>query len=140
MISIFSNYLEPLGVKNDEGTKPSTIYRQLRNAYNQGVKGVLENARLFTFGSDKSDEIIHEIWRNEDLHKEIQWINENVMLGLGKEPNSRINVLLRIGSNKLFKLVYEKKLELTLCRDMCYRFVENAQREMFAIMNEDLPF
>ena len=142
MISIFSNYLEPLGVKNCEETKPSDVYNQLRNAYNQGAIGILENARLVSLGTaDECDyDIVYEVWRNSRLHDILVWINTKITLELGKLDYRAIDVRLRIATNMLNKLVNEGFLSKDLNMRIHYMLVTNVRQEMSAINVEDLPF
>ena len=80
MCSIFSKYLTPIGV-DDENQKPSVIYDHLRIAYNQGVKGIVENTKVFSLcDNEVDDEILYEIWRNDDLHNILVWVNKKIVL------------------------------------------------------------
>ena len=140
MASIFSNYLTPLGV-NDENSKPSVVYNHLRIAYNQGVKGILENTRIFTSENDEvNDEILYEIWRNENLHNILIWVNEKITIMLGIADYRTIGVRMRIATGMLNKLVYEKKLSDKLGKKIHDNFVTTINGELSAINTEDLPF
>ena len=141
MYSVFSNYLEPLGVTICEETKPSEIYNQLRIAYNQGVKGILESTRLVTSGREDEDyEIINAVWSNEDLHKIIQWINRNITLIIGIADYRTIDVRMRIATNMMDKLVDNGSLSSTLSVVMFGNLISNVRQELGIINTEDLPF
>ena len=141
MYSVFSNYLEPLGVTICEETKPSEIYNQLRIAYNQGVKGILESTRLVTSGREDEDyEIINAVWSNEDLHKIIRWINRNITLIIGIADYRTIDVRIRIATNMMDKLVDNGSLSSTLSVVMFGNLISNVRQELGIINTEDLPF
>lgn len=141
MYSVFSNYLEPLGVTICEETKPSEIYNQLRIAYNQGVKGILESTRLVTSGREDEDyEIINAVWSNEDLHKIIQWINRKITLIIGIADYRTIDVRMRIATNMMDKLVDNGSLSSTLSVVMFGNLISNVRQELGIINTEDLPF
>lgn len=141
MYSVFSNYLEPLGVTICEETKPSEIYNQLRIAYNQGVKGILESTRLVTSGREDEDyEIINAVWSNEDLHKIIQWINQKITLIIGIADYRTIDVRMRIATNMMDKLVDNGSLSSTLSVVMFGNLISNVRKELGIINTEDLPF
>lgn len=141
MYSVFSNYLEPLGVTICEETKPSEIYNQLRIAYNQGVKGILESTRLVTSGREDEDyEIINAVWSNEDLHKIIQWINRKITLIIGIADYRTIDVRMRIATNMMDKLVDSGSLSSTLSVVMFGNLISNVRQELGIINTEDLPF
>lgn len=141
MYSVFSNYLEPLGVTICEETKPSEIYNQLRIAYNQGVKGILESTRLVTSGREDEDyEIINAVWSNEDLHKIIRWINREITLIIGIADYRTIDVRMRIATNMMDKLVDNGSLSSTLSVVMFGNLISNVRQELGIINTEDLPF
>lgn len=141
MYSVFSNYLEPLGVTICEETKPSEIYNQLRIAYNQGVNGILESTRLVTSGREDEDyEIINAVWSNEDLHKIIQWINKKITLIIGIADYRTIDVRMRIATNMMDKLVDNGSLSSTLSVVMFGNLISNVRQELGIINTEDLPF
>ena len=141
MYSVFSNYLEPLGVTICEETKPSEVYNQLRIAYNQGVKGILESTRLVTSGREDEDyEIINAVWSNEDLHKIIRWVNRNITLIIGIADYRTIDVRMRIATNMMDKLVDNGSLSSTLSIVMFGNLISNVRQELGMISIEDLPF
>lgn len=142
MISIFSNYLEPLGVKNCEGIRPSEIYNQLRIAYNQGAKGIVENARILSSGTaDEFDyDILYEVWRKPRVHDILVWINKKIVLELGQLDYRAIDVRIRIATNMLNKLEREGYISKNFNIDVHDRFIMNVRREISAINTEDLPF
>ena len=141
MISIFSDYLTPLN-GNCEEIKPSDIYCRLRIAYNQGVKGILDNTRLICSGTtDEFDyDTLYEVWNNNDLHNVITWINKKILLELGQLDYRAIDVRTRIATSMLNKLVKEGKLSNNQNIIIHNRLVSNLKREMSAINTEDLPF
>ena len=141
MISVYSHYLDPIEGPSDANEKPSKTISRLRNAYNQGVKGIIENARVFALNDGEiDDEILYEIWRNEELHKELQWANKNIVLILDYATYKTIGVRLRILTGKLNKLVYEGKLSPKLNMKIHNNFVTTISDESSAIRQEDLPF
>ena len=110
--SVFSNYLDAIGVKNGPNVKPSEIYDQLRIAYNQGVKGIIECERIFVpqNGDEIDYDILYEIWRNERLHGILTWVNKKIVLVLGIADYRTIGVRMRIATAMLNKIVYEGHL------------------------------
>lgn len=144
MTSIFSDYLDPLKVHNYycEELKPSEVYDQLRNTYNQGVKGIIESTRIISSGTaDECDyDIVYEVWRNSRLHDILVWINTKITLELGKLDYRAIGVRVRIATNMLNKLVNEGFLSRDLNIRIHYMLVTNVRREISAINVEDLPF
>lgn len=140
MFSIFSDYLEPLGVKNCKETKPSEVYNQLRIAYNQGAKGIVENARILSLGTADESDILYEIWRNPRLHDILVWINKKIILELGQLDYRAIDVRIRIATNMLNKLENEGYISKNFNIDVHDRFIMNVERERSAINTEDLPF
>ena len=140
MNSIFSDYLTPLGVKTDD-MKPSEVYNQLRIAYNQGAKGILQNTRLFmSYDNDKDDELLYEIWRNDKLHSIVTWINKKITLVIGIADYRTIGVRMRIATGLLNKLVAEGDLSKNISIRIHDNFVKTINGEMSAINTEDLPF
>jgi len=144
MISIFSNYLSPLGEENcGEEIKPSELYRRMRIAYNQGALGVLESTRMITSQSDDDDDdcaIIYETWRNSDLHTWLVWMNRKITLQLGLVDYRTIGVRLRIATGMLNKQMYDGSLSKKFNQLIHNNLVKNVEREMAAINTEDLPF
>ena len=140
MISVYSHVLDPLGI-DCANMKPSKVISCLRNAYNQGVKGIINNARIFALDNGEiDDEILYEIWRNEDLLKQLQWANENIVLVLDYATYKTIGVRLRILTAQLNKLVYEGKLSRKLNTKIHMNLVTTISGESSAIRQEDLPF
>lgn len=144
MLSIFSDYLDPLKVHNYhcEELKPSEVYDQLRNTYNQGVKGIIESTRIISSGTadECNYDIVYEVWRNSRLHDILVWINTKITLELGKLDYRAIGVRVRIATNMLNKLVNEGFLSRDLNMRIHYMLVTNVRREISAINVEDLPF
>jgi hypothetical protein len=139
MYSVFSNYLEPLGVEFDEEAKLSEVYRQLRIAYNQGVKGVLESTRIVTSGDEDEDyQIINAIWSNDALHKIVRWINEKITLVMGIADYRTIDVRIRIATNMMDNLTDDVSPRL---RTIIFgNLISNVRRELGILGTEDLPF
>jgi hypothetical protein len=148
MISVYSHYLDPLYGETDAFEKPSTTICRLRNAYNQGVEGILQNARIFALNDGEiDDEILYEIWRNEYLRNILIWVNKklviqlDIMLGGRTRKDYRtIGVLMRIATGMLNKLVNEGKLSKKLSMKIHHNFVTTINGEISAINTEDLPF
>lgn len=134
MISIFSDYDAVIG-KDCEEIKPSEVYNRLRIAYNQGAKGILENARIFLRTTDECD-TLYKIWENKELQKLCKWAMEKIVLQIGKATYETINVRLRIFTTQLDKIALYP-YETIEIHDT---FVENVQREVSAVNTEDLPF
>lgn len=140
MCSIFSKYLTPIGV-DDENQKPSVIYDHLRIAYNQGVRGIVENTKVFSLcDNEVDDEILYEIWRNEDLHNILVWVNKKIVLLLGLADYRTIGVRMRIATGLLNKLVYDGRLSAKLNSRIHRNFVTTINGELSEINTEDLPF
>ena len=144
MISIFSNYLTPLGVQNyGEEIKPSEIYRRMRIAYNQGAEGVLENTRIISSHSDDDSDdcdILYETWRNSALHMWLVWLNRKITLQLGLVDYRTIGVRLRIATGMLNKQMHDGTLSKKMNILIHNNLVRNVQQEISAINTEDLPF
>lgn len=138
MISIFSNYLDPLkGESVQIFEKPSDTYTQLRNAYNQGVTGILDNIRIISVGNDDDDyDIICESFANSEFRDWIRWVNRKITLELGKEDYRTIDVRIRIATGMFNKLNLPKKIAFKVH----FNLTDNIKREMSAINTEDLPF
>jgi hypothetical protein len=136
MNSVFSNY-EAISANCTQETKPSKIYNQLRIAYNQGAKGILDCTRMFQpYSEQDEDYITYEIWSNPELAKIVQWVNKKITLELGKLDYRAINVRLRIATGMLNKLDLPKKLHM----DIHFYLSHNVGRELSLINTEDLPF
>jgi hypothetical protein len=140
--SVFSNYLDAIGVEIGTNTKPSEIYDQLRIAYNQGVKGIVECERIFVpQNEDEVDyDILYEIWRNERLHDILMWVNKKIILFLGIADYRTIGVRIRIATAMLNKIVYEGHLSEKLADRIHNNFISSLNREICAINTQDLPF
>ena len=141
MISVYSHYLDPLNGETDAFEKPSTTISRLRNTYNQGVKGILNNTRVFALNDGEiDDEILYETWRNEDLLDILKWVNLKIVTRLDIADYRTIGVRMRIATGRLNKLVYEGKLSEKLNRRIHNNFVTTINGEIAAINTEDLPF
>lgn len=141
MNSVFSDY-EPIMANCTQETKPSEIYNQLRIAYNQGVKGIIECERIFVpQNEDEIDyDILYEIWRNERLHGILTWVNEKIVLVLGLADYRTIGVRMRIATAMLNKIVYEGHLSEKIADRIHHNLISSLNREISAISTQDLPF
>jgi len=136
MNSVFSDY-EPIMANCTQETKPSEIYNQLRIAYNQGAKGILDCTRIFIpYYEQEECDILYEIWRNPALRAIVRWINQKIVLELGIAKYQTINVRLRIATGMINNLNLSKNLAISIHSHL----VKNIQREMGLINTEDLPF
>lgn len=145
MYSVFSNYLKPLyeaRIVLEVPEKPSEVYNQLRNIYNQGVKGIIDCERIIAL--DKNGEVdydlIYTIWQNEGLTNFLRWINRNIVLGLGIDSYKTTAVKLRIATGMLNKLVDANTIESKCANIIHDRLVFNVESERILLINEDLPF
>ena len=134
--------MDAIGVEIGTNTKPSEVYDQLRIAYNQGVKGIIECERIFVpQNEDEIDyDILYEIWRNERLHGILTWVNEKIVLMLGLADYRTIGVRMRIATAMLNKIVYEGHLSEKIADRIHYNLVSSLNREISAISTQDLPF
>lgn len=140
MLSIFSNYLTPI-YGEDLNRKPSEVYERLRNIYNQGGVGILNNTRMVSVGNDDDDyDIICESFRNEDFKAWIRWVNKKITLELGKLDYRAIDVRLSIATNKLNKITWNYPRFKKIAFKVHFNLTDNVKREMSAINTEDLPF
>ena len=140
MISVYSHYLTPLGV-NCADMKPSKVHDCLRNAYNQGVEGIVENTTVFAMNEDKVDyDVIYEVWRNKQLHDLLVWVNKKIILPIGIADYRTIGVRMRIATGMLNKLVIEEVVTPKLAAIIHNNFITIINGEISAINTEDLPF
>lgn len=144
MYSVFSDYLKPLYEARIvlEVSKPSEIYNQLRNAYNQGVTGILDCERMIAL--DKNREVdydlIYTIWQNGELTKLMRWINKNIALGLGIDSYQTTGVKIRIATSMLNNLVQKNIISQNRANLIHDRLVFNVEAERLLLINEELPF
>lgn len=144
MYSVFSDYLKPLYEARIvlEVSKPSEIYNQLRNAYNQGVTGILDCERMIAL--DKNREVdydlIYTIWQNGELTKLMRWINKNIALGLGIDSYQTTGVKIRIATSMLNNLVQKNIISQNRANLIHDRLVFNVEAERVLLINEELPF
>ena len=140
--SVFSNYLDAIGVEIGTNTKPSEVYSKLRIAYYKGVDGILDCGRIFVpqDGGEVDYDILYEIWRNERLHDILVWVNKKIVLKLGIADYRTIGVRVRIAVAMLNKLVYEERLSEKIADRIYDHFISSLNREISAINTEDLPF
>lgn len=142
MISVFSNYLEPLReaclICLPDDPKPSEIYAALRIAYNQGSVGVMYTTRMIAPISDDEDnyDIIEEVWRNKELQEWLEWVNRKITLCIGVESYQTLGVRLRIATTKLDKM----NLPFRIGAKIHYYLCNNTLNEHRLVINEDLPF
>ena len=140
MCSIFSQYLTPLGV-NDESSKPSVVYNHLRIAYNQGARGILNNAKVFTMCNGEVDcDILYEIWRSKELNDLLRWVNKKIVLILDIADYRTIGVRMRIATGMLNKLTNDGLISTKLSMRIHDNFVTTINGELREINTEDLPF
>ena len=76
--SVFSNYLPQFGVEI-AGMKPTEIYDELRNIYNQGAEYLLNNVEMFAQHDETEDDVIYEICINPDLRTIVRWVNKKIV-------------------------------------------------------------
>lgn len=142
MISVFSNYLEPLREAGliclTDDPKPSEIYNQMRIAYNQGVEGIIDTTRMIAPISDDEDnyDIIDEVWSNKELQDWLRWVNKNITLQLGIANYKTLGVLLRNATSRLDKM----DLPFRIGCKIHYYLCNNTWNEHHNLINQDLPF
>lgn len=140
MCSVFSKYLLPLGV-NDANSKPSVVYDHLRIAYNQGARGIIENANMFALERGEINcDILYEIWRNKPLHDILIWVNKKITLQLGIADYRTLGVRMRIATGMLNKLTKEGLLSKDMNINIHENFINAINGELSLINTEDLPF
>ena len=145
MYSIFSNYLKPLSearIVLEVPKKPSEVYNQLRIAYNQGVKGIINCERIIALDQEGEVDydLIYKVWQNRKLIDLLQWINKNIVLGLGIDSHQTRGVKIRIATSMLNNLVYQNIIDANFANRIHDRLVFNSEREAFQIATEELPF
>ena len=89
---------------------------------------------------DVDYDLLYEIWRNKDLSKLTQWINENITLSLGIDNYVTINVKLRIATGMLNNLVNKGLVSSISAIQYHDRLVSNVRNEVSILLTEDLPF
>ena len=142
MISVFSNYLEPLREAGliclTDDPKSSEIYNQMRIAYNQGVEGIIDTTRMIVPISDDEDnyDIIDEVWSNKELQDWLRWVNKNITLQLGVANYKTLGVLLRNATSRLDKM----DLPFRIGCKIHYYLCNNTWNEHHNLINQDLPF
>jgi len=142
MISVFSNYLEPLREAGliclTDNPKSSGIYNQMRIAYNQGVEGIIDTTRMIAPISDDEDnyDIIDEVWSNKELQDWLRWVNKNITLQLGVANYKTLGVLLRNATSRLDKM----DLPFRIGCKIHYYLCNNTWNEHNNLVNQDLPF
>lgn len=142
MISVFSNYLEPLREAGliclTDDPKSSEIYNQMRIAYNQGVEGIIDTTRMIAPISDDEDnyDIIDEVWSNKELQDWLRWVNESITLQLGVANYKTLGVLLRNATSRLDKM----DLPFRIGCKIHYYLCNNTWNEHNNLVNQDLPF
>jgi len=142
MISVFSNYLEPLREAGliclTDDPKSSEIYNQMRIAYNQGVEGIIDTTRMIAPISDDEDnyDIIDEVWSNKELRDWLRWVNKNITLQIGIANYKTLGVLLRNATSRLDKM----DLPFRIGCKIHYYLCNNTWNEHNNLVNQDLPF
>lgn len=146
MISVFSNYLEPLReaglIYLTDNPKPSEIYNQLRIAYNQGAEGIECTTRMVAPISDDEDnyDIIYAIWSNRNLETWLTWVNRKITLQIGLQSYQTLGVRLRIATSMLNLMVQTGEISDKIAQKIHYYLCNNVRDENDLIINEDLPF
>ena len=142
MISVFSNYLEPLREAGliclTDDPKSSEIYNQMRIAYNQGVEGIIDTTRMIAPISDDEDnyDVIDEVWSNKELQDWLRWVNKNITLQLGVANYKTLGVLLRNATSRLAKMDLPFRINCKIHYYLC----NNVWNEHHNLINQDLPF
>ena len=149
MISVFSNYLEPLREAGliclTDDQKPSEIYDQLRIAYNQGSIGVKHNTRLFVpyyeqDPDDFDDDLYYKVRQNPPLMELISWFNSKFIPEMPSMSYLTIQVRVRIFVSKLNKLVNEGLVDKEVAIKVHLNLVDTLKEEYELLVNEELPF
>lgn len=148
--SIFSNYL--VSLLNQSGTlsnaKLSNIhdfYNQLRIAYNQGAKVLLDMLCIilpFTENGDyDSDFLDYEdlyflIHNNKSLNDWLHYVNRVITFKFGELSAETLYVRVRIATNMLDKVEIPANVKWKIC----YNLRENVWNETRLLTDESLPF
>ena len=144
MFNVFSTYLRPLVdakvIELTEQSKPSQVFNQLRNAYNQGVKGIDYCVRLFVPNAEEDDELFEYIYFNEALRPIIRRTNQHILLRIGVYSYPTLYVNMRIINSMLEKLVHKGQLKKEVFIQMTSSLVKNVNELCGEIATEDLPF
>lgn len=144
MFNVFSNYLEPLKEAKliilEERCKPSDVYNQLRNAYNQGVTGIEYCVRLFVPNPEEDEELVEYIHSNRELMRIVRWTNRNILLKLGRINYDTIGVHLRIICSMLTKLKEHNNLPEEIYFKLHSSLTKNVSIAHQEVIYEELPF
>ena len=144
MFSVFFDYLKPLNeakiVNLTEQDKLSTLFNQLRIAYNQGVKGLEECTRLFVLNPEQDEEMFEYIHSNYELMRVVRWTNRNILVKLGKISYKTLGVHLRIICSMLTKLKEHGDLREDVYYTLHSNLTKNVLDLHYKINTEDLPF
>lgn len=149
MISVFSNFLEPLienGLLQDVDNKPSTIYEEMRIAYNQGAIGVQNTTRLVCPYYEEQDpddfdyQLLYYIYSNKYLQELIKWFNSKVIPEFATMSYQTINVRIRIFCSKLNALVENGLVEKEEAIKIHLNLVDTIRAEKNLLIDESLPF
>lgn len=144
MFNVFSTYLRPLVdaqmIELTEHSKPSEVFNQLRNAYNQGVKGIEECVRLFVPNAEEDDELFEYIYFNEALRPIIKRTNQHILLKIGVYSYPTLYVNMRIINSMMETLVMKKKLRKDVFIAITTSLVKNVNELCGEIATENLPF
>lgn len=146
MQSVFTNYLSPYydsGLLPEvDQTNTSSIYDQLRIAYNQGAS-VIDTIRmvcsLLTDDEDSYD-IYYAIQNSKDLQLWLEWVNKKITIQIGLHNYMTLGVRLRIATSKLNKLVEQGIVSARIASIMHINLCNNLWNEVTLITNEELPF
>ena len=149
MISVFSNFLEPLveeGLLQDVEQEPSNIYNQLSIAYNQGSPGVQNATRFFVpyyEGQDPDDfdyDLLYYIWSNKHLQELLSWFNNKILPEFATLSYQTIDVRIRIFCSKLNSLVDKGFVDKDMAIKIHLNLVDTVKSEHDLIISWDLPF
>ena len=146
MISVFSNYLEPLREANlvalTDDCNVSEIYDWLRIAYNQGSPGILNSIRIISPIDDieERSDIYDKVHSNKDLLNIVRWINKKITLCIGEQDYRTLSVRLSIADNMIIKLVESGDLSKLWYNKIHFYLCNNVWNEQRLIVNENLPF
>ena len=144
MFNVFSNYLQPLVeahvIELTDQSKPSEVFNQLRNAYNQGVKGIENCTRLFVPNPEQDDELFEYIHNNESLRQIIKRTNERVLLKIGVYSYPTLYVNIKIINSMMEKVMLRGDLKKDIFIQMASSLSKNVNELCAEITTEDLPF
>ena len=141
MFSVFHNYLEPL-CGSDDGKKPSEIYNQLRNTYNQGVKGILYSTRMIVpdIEEEGADEVLQLLIYDPGIRLWLKFFNREVTLKIGLYDYRQSYVGQRIVLSMLDGMLNRGYIQRKHHQWIQNHIISTTRREWGLINTEDLPF